>query len=163
MWHCYVTELHAYDFVINDFVIKMGWYLCQALYMCTFAWAVQQVWLNINQRQPETKWCIYIVFILTLHCLMLTAIHFISEKFWCNLRILPKFTVAVTAHLFLYFMASALFTVFPKKLTVHILGHIISIWKLSTVYFSQCHIYQIFIKNINKVFQKCWINNLTKF
>ena len=26
-----VTELHAYDFVITDFVFKKGHYLCQAL------------------------------------------------------------------------------------------------------------------------------------
>ena len=29
---CYVTELHAYDFVIKDFVIIEGRYLCQTLY-----------------------------------------------------------------------------------------------------------------------------------
>ena len=28
-----VTELCAYDFVIKDFIIKKGHYLCQALYM----------------------------------------------------------------------------------------------------------------------------------
>ena len=28
----YVTELHAYDFVIKDFVIKMGHYLLLTLY-----------------------------------------------------------------------------------------------------------------------------------
>ena len=25
-YDCYVTELHAYDFVIKDFVIKKGYY-----------------------------------------------------------------------------------------------------------------------------------------
>ena len=33
MSYCYVTELHAYDFVIKDFVIKKGHYLCQTLYI----------------------------------------------------------------------------------------------------------------------------------
>ena len=32
MWHCYVTDLHAYDFVIKDFVIKRGCYLCWTRY-----------------------------------------------------------------------------------------------------------------------------------
>ena len=30
---CYVTELRAYDFVIKEFVIKKGRYLCQTLYL----------------------------------------------------------------------------------------------------------------------------------
>ena len=30
--YSYVTELHAYDFEIKDFVIKDGCYLCQTLY-----------------------------------------------------------------------------------------------------------------------------------
>ena len=29
----FVTELHAYDFVIQDFVIKKGSYLCWSLYI----------------------------------------------------------------------------------------------------------------------------------
>ena len=29
----YVTELHAYDFVIKDFVIKKRHYLCHTLYI----------------------------------------------------------------------------------------------------------------------------------
>ena len=36
MWYSYVTELHAYDVVIKDLVIKMGHYLCQTLYMCIY-------------------------------------------------------------------------------------------------------------------------------
>ena len=31
MWYCYITELHAYDFVIKDFVIKKECYLRQTL------------------------------------------------------------------------------------------------------------------------------------
>ena len=33
VWYCYVTELHAYHFVIKDCVIKRGHYLCQTLYI----------------------------------------------------------------------------------------------------------------------------------
>ena len=33
MQYCYVTELHVYDFVIKDFEIKRGHYLCQTIYM----------------------------------------------------------------------------------------------------------------------------------
>ena len=33
VWYCYVTEWHAYDFVVKDFVIKKGHYLCQTLYI----------------------------------------------------------------------------------------------------------------------------------
>ena len=36
----YVTELHAYDFVIRDFVIKKGRYLCQTLYFPLFCGCV---------------------------------------------------------------------------------------------------------------------------
>ena len=31
-----VTVLHAYDFVIKDFVIKKGHYLCRTLYIATW-------------------------------------------------------------------------------------------------------------------------------
>ena len=31
VWYSYVTELHAYDFIIKDFVIKSGLYLCWTL------------------------------------------------------------------------------------------------------------------------------------
>ena len=34
-WY-YVTELHAYDFVIKIFVINKGCYLCQTLYIIPF-------------------------------------------------------------------------------------------------------------------------------
>ena len=31
VWYGYVTELHAYDFVIKDFIIRWGCYLCRIL------------------------------------------------------------------------------------------------------------------------------------
>ena len=33
MLECYATELHGFDFVIKEFVINTGRYLCQTLYV----------------------------------------------------------------------------------------------------------------------------------
>ena len=42
-WYCYVTELHAYDFVLKDFVIKKWHYLCWTLYIDYFEqWALEK-------------------------------------------------------------------------------------------------------------------------
>ena len=39
-----VTELHVYDFLIKEFVIKEGRYLCQTLGMTYYRKPVREVW-----------------------------------------------------------------------------------------------------------------------
>ena len=45
VWYCYVTKLHAYDFVIKGFVIKRGCSLCQTLY----TWAIRKMHQQDNK------------------------------------------------------------------------------------------------------------------
>ena len=40
VWYCYVTEVHAYDFVIKDFIIKRS-------VICT-AFCIEEVWKFIR-------------------------------------------------------------------------------------------------------------------
>ena len=43
-WHCYVIELHAYDFVIKDFVIKRD-VICAGCCIFTFSAKFTLNWL----------------------------------------------------------------------------------------------------------------------
>ena len=60
VWYSYVIGLHAYDFVMKDFVIKKGCYLCWTLYVFQFVW--------YNWHVILWKFKVWNVFIFILQC-----------------------------------------------------------------------------------------------
>ena len=53
MWYCFIIELHAYDFVMKDFVIKMGALFVPGPVVWVLGGQEKKVWLQPCHQDLE--------------------------------------------------------------------------------------------------------------
>ena len=78
MGYCYVTEWHAYDFVIKDFIIKKGHYLCRTPYVLHVDLSASLFELIGSQYRHTSLYCTSQM----LHFYKTEAKPFTSNKRW---------------------------------------------------------------------------------